>query len=235
MSSGRTGELGARISVLEKQAEKILSYQQLSYRWALQHHANLKQMLLRMNALVVSLRQLGLMTGVADLEVVEDRSLMPGELTPPATRTAKGIPSHSAAARRSGAFFHERVMGCRGGRGEVSEMLRQISQEDFEQLREESLVVVLDTVLGWFLEGEGEPTVEERRLGLLIICEGTRCLPGVLAKPQYEGLLRHAVAVLRGHCSGELAQEVLSNELTLEDLQGTLEELRSSHGFELVE
>lgn len=114
-------------------------------------------------------------------------------------------------------------------------MLRQISQEDFEQLREESLVVVLDTVLGWFLEREGEPTVEERRLGLLIICEGTRCLPGVLAKPQYEGLLRHAVAVLRGHCSGELAKQVLSNELTLEDLQGTLEELRSSHGFELVD
>ena len=98
-ASNKSGDLSARLMVLEKQTEKILSYQRLSYRWSLQHHVNLKKIMLRLNDLLVNLKKAGLITGLADMEITEDKSLMPATHMPThdvasGSSTSRGEPYH---------------------------------------------------------------------------------------------------------------------------------------------
>ena len=227
-------EVFKRLKELERQTEKIVGYQKLSYRWAMQHHSNLKQMLLRINEVVENLRKAGIIPEFSKLIMIEDPTLLPyrheeqNQGSNPATSSTSLGREEDLIIVNEKESFHDQVMRFKDApfAPKLTLLLKNIVENDLRALQEESFIIALINVLTWFLQEV--PNFADQQVGLLILVLGIGRFPRVFQKRAYDELLEDYIAILKHLCQNSDHPVWEDGQIKREDIIEVLEILIQS-------
>jgi len=166
------------LKTIELQNKTLIKAQENNYQWNIQHHNNLKRLFEVLDGLQQAFakrKERSTVPKMRETEVVEQP---PFEVNP--FTKVHSTPFHFLENPTT-KTFHELVLEVweKGDTTRLENLLRFIENRDFQQLKQQSVEVILPILANWLKAG----TVDDVKLALVFLMMVVRKFPTVFSEP----------------------------------------------------